>query len=92
MYHDEKDQKNIKAHGVSLAQADDIDWDTAVTRIDNRKNYGETRFITFATYRKQLHCLVWTVRDDNARYISVRKANAREMKIYEQKISKRNAH
>lgn len=78
-----KDAENIAKHGISLADADDLDWDTAQTRIDSRKDYGEIRFATLALRFGRLHCLVWTLRDGETRPISFRKANIRERKRYE---------
>lgn len=83
-YHADKDHKNREAHGLSLAEADGIDWNTAVTFPDLRRDYGEKRFATYAMYNGRLHCLVWTPRDGGSRPISFRKANKREQRKYEE--------
>lgn len=78
-----KNRENLKKHGLSLADADDLDWDTAITNVDTRKDYAEVRLITYAIAFGRVHCLVWTSRDGAIRPISFRKANAREIKKYE---------
>ncbi|MCG5260166.1 BrnT family toxin [Cupriavidus gilardii] len=48
--------------------------------------YGETRYIAYAPIGTRLHCLVFTLRGDTLRAISLRKANFREVRDYEQEI------
>jgi len=78
-----KNAINIAKHGVSFEEVALLEWDTAITRADNRVNYGEERFITYALIEERLYCLVWTVREENIRPISFRKANVKERKRYE---------
>ena len=49
---------------------------------DDRRNYGEGRFITVGLLDGGMVVLVWTPRDDAYRIISMRKANERERRIY----------
>ena len=81
-----KNQVNIDKHGISFEEIKLIDWSSAITAEDTRHNYGEKRYITFAICQNKLHCLVWTIRNENIRPISFRKANKRERYKYEQKI------
>ena len=37
-----KDEINLDKHGLSLADADGFEWETAVVREDTRKQYAET--------------------------------------------------
>lgn len=39
-----KDESNLDKHGLSLADANGFEWDTAVVREDTRKQYAEPRF------------------------------------------------
>jgi uncharacterized protein len=39
-----KDESNIDKHGLSLADADGLEWENAVVRKDARKQYAEPRF------------------------------------------------
>jgi uncharacterized protein len=50
---------------------------------DRRRDYGETRLIAMAPLRLRLHVVVYVERDGERRIISARKANSREVAIYE---------
>jgi uncharacterized protein len=78
-----KNRTNTLKHGASFAQIATMDWSTAITIQDQRMSYGEDRFITYAMIQNRLYCLVWTLRDQRLRPISLRKANLRERKKYE---------
>ena len=82
-FDDRKNAENIAKHGLSFADIDGLDWSSAITRQDDRVDYGEARFVTYALLEGRLHCLVWTPRDDVIRPISFRKANAKERKRYD---------
>ena len=77
-----KDELNIGKHRISLNDANVIRWDTLKAEVDNRRNYGETRYTGFAFIDDRLYCVVFTVRDDALRIISLRKANDREFDRY----------
>ncbi len=77
-----KDAVNITKHGVSMALADQFEWDTAVIWIDNRKNYGEQRMCGIGYIDMRLFFVVFVDRADTRRIISLRKTNKREIEIY----------
>ena len=79
-----KDQNNIEKHGVSLAEAVNIDWSTALVIEDARRNYGEVRMIGYGLIADRLYCVVYTDRSQDRRIISLRKANHREVIRYGQ--------
>lgn len=65
-----------------MAEAGQIfDGDT-LTVEDDRADYGETRFITIGFLQARMVVAVWTWRKEKRRIISLRKANAREQKLY----------
>ena len=74
-----KDEANRAKHGVSLADAAAIEWETVWLRPDDRRSYGETRMIGIGL---RLYGVVFTDRGDDRRIISLRKANAREAASY----------
>ena len=78
-----KDATNVGKHGVSLALADQLDWNAAVVWEDRRRDYGETRFVALAPHTRRLYCVAFTQRAGMRRIISVRKANRREIELYE---------
>lgn len=63
-----------------------LEWSMLLAKPDLRRDYGETRFIGYAPAGDRLYCVVFTDRDDERRIISLRKANAREVKLYEKQI------
>lgn len=79
----EKDEINRRTHGVSLAAATDMDFDTALVVTDERFDYGETRFQSLGLIGGRLHMLAFTLRGRALRAISLRIANQRERRRYE---------
>ena len=79
----EKDALNRHKHGMSLAQAARIDWPKVMATPDNRRSYGEERYIAATPIGARLHVVVFTIRNGTLRIISLRKANRREIKRYE---------
>lgn len=78
-----KDATNLKKHGVSLALADQLDWKAAVVWEDRRRDNGETRFVALAPHARRLYRVAFTQRAGMRRIISLRKANRREIELYE---------
>ncbi|MFJ4292296.1 BrnT family toxin [Cupriavidus sp. NPDC089707] len=80
-----KDAVNQQQHGVSLAAAGLFDFGSALLKADTRKLYGEMRYIAYGPIGPRLYCLVFTIRGGTLRAISLRKANSREVRDYEQR-------
>ncbi len=78
-----KQQENIRKHGISFDDISIFEWSTAITKQDTRSDYGEPRFISYGFVDSRLHVLVWTPRGNLIRPISYRKANERERRQYE---------
>lgn len=78
----DKDAVNVEKHGVSLADASHLEWDTLWAMEDRRREYGERRMIGYALLGERLYCVVFTERSDAYRIISLRKANNREIRFY----------
>lgn len=82
-YDPNKNQANMTSRGIDFAIAVDFDWHTALVIQDERHNYGEARYIAMGRIDERLHVLVFTVRGEVIRVISLRKANKKEVKHYE---------
>jgi uncharacterized DUF497 family protein len=80
----DKDAGNQRKHGLSLALAADMDLSAALIVPDERYSYGESRLQALGPIAGRLHMLVFTMRGDTLRAISLRKANSREEKRYDQ--------
>lgn len=74
---------NIAKHGVDFPLAQDFAWESALIVQDTRHDYGEPRFIAIGLIGERLHVLVFTPRGDAVRIIGLRKANDREVSLYE---------
>jgi len=77
-----KNSANIAKHGVSLTIAADLEWDSAMTWADGRRDYGEARLIGLILIEARLYCVIFTDRGNTRRIISLRKANEREVRRY----------
>jgi uncharacterized DUF497 family protein len=73
---------NLAKHGVAFFAVATFDWSTALVIEDDRMDYGEARFIAVGFIGNRLYVLCFTYRGLNIRVISLRKANARERKLY----------
>ena len=79
-----KDEANMAKHGVSLALAAEIEWSDVLCAADTRRDYGELREVGYAAIEQRLYVVVFVQRGDTMRIISLRKANKREIKHYDQ--------
>lgn len=79
-----KSERNIATRGISFEQAAAFQWDSALIVEDTRKDYGERRFQALGLIGVRLHVLVFTPRARKVHVISLRRANQREMKRYEE--------
>jgi uncharacterized DUF497 family protein len=77
-----KSEANLAKHGLSLAQAEAIEWDSVIAVRDDRRDYGEPRMIGLGYLGPRLVCVVFADRGDERRIISLRKANSREVRRY----------
>ena len=73
-----KEAVNLAKHGISLARWVDLSV-LAIIR-DERFDYGEPRFRAYGHIDGTAYCLVFTVRGERYRPISLRRAHAKEMK------------
>jgi uncharacterized DUF497 family protein len=80
----DKDRSNRDKHGISLADAEKMDLAAAVVVPDERHLYRERRQRAFGLIDGRLHVLVFTMRGEVLRAISLRRANRREVSRYGQ--------
>lgn len=78
-----KNERNIRRHGISFELAQRIFGGPVLTWLDDRKDYGEDRYISIgAVDRVALIVVVHTDRDERVRLISARAASGRERQNY----------
>lgn len=81
--------RTLEARGLDFARAAEVFAGPHMTAPDERKDYGEARWITLGYLDDRLVVLVWTSRDGARRIISLRKANEREVERYQGQLAGR---
>lgn len=79
-----KSKANHAKHGLALSAAERLEWDTAITWPDSRKDYGEVRECGIGYIGLTLHFVVYVDRGPVRGIISLRKANRKEIRRYAQ--------
>ena len=72
----------LGARGLDMARAEEVLTGATLTAEDDRRRYGEDRFITICFLDGAMVVVVWTPRNGAYRVISMRKANERERRLY----------
>ena len=78
---------NIRKHGIDFADVPSIFELDTVTVIDERFEYGETRYQTLGLLKTRIIMVVHTESETVIRIISARKANKYEEETYFNEIS-----
>jgi uncharacterized DUF497 family protein len=78
-----KEAINLSKHGISLARWVDLHV-LAIIR-DDRFEYGEPRYRAYGLIEGVAHCLVFTIRNERYRPISLRRVHAKEMRRHASK-------
>jgi uncharacterized DUF497 family protein len=79
-----KNEANVEQRQLAFTLVEELDWTSALIVEDERKDYGEKRFQVLGLIADRLHAMVFTPRMGKIHVISLRKANVREVKQYEQ--------
>ena len=75
-----KSDKNLLERGIGFEVAVHALEHIIESSVDRRQDYGEIRIIAKCRYDKDILVVIYTLRGDTCRIISVRKANKRERK------------
>ncbi len=78
----QKNQQNILKHGIDFYDAAELFKRPMLREIDNRKEYGEERWIGIGLLQEAVVVTIYTLRSDVIRIISVRRASYYEREIY----------
>ena len=87
-YDAEKRALTLERRGLDFEDAVHVFAGATIDVEDDRRDYGETRWLTFGLLRDRLVALVWTPRGEARHIISMRKANDRERKKYEGQLDR----
>ena len=85
----EKNKANRAKHGIDFEFAKEIFSGVWISKPDNRKDYGENRFIAIGVLEEFVLLAVYTMREQKIRIISIRRANTEEREIYYGYIERR---
>ena len=78
-----KRRQTLAERGIDFADVARFDWDSAIYHQDERRDYGESRILAFGFIDADFVSVVYTLRNDALRIISLRRANKRERKVYD---------
>jgi uncharacterized DUF497 family protein len=70
--------------GISLAGAETLLQGFIVDRVDDRRDYGETRIIAIGEIAGVEFTCIYTLRDEAYRLISLRRASRKERDVYQE--------
>ena len=77
---DVKSSSNREKHGIDFTAIERFAWRTAKT--DETYSHGELRYIATGYLGNRLHVVVYTLRGEKTRIISMRKASESEERRY----------
>ena len=73
-------QRTLADRGLDMRRAKEVFAGFHFTRVDDRFDYGEPRFVTVGMLDSRLVVFVWTPRGSASRIISMRHCHEREAK------------
>jgi uncharacterized DUF497 family protein len=77
-YDPRKREKTLAERGLDFEDAPIVFEGDKFDLEDDRRDYGELRYLTFGKLHDRLVAVVWTPRGDACHVISMRKCNERE--------------
>ena len=78
--HPAKRLQTLQERGLDMRRAGEVFAGLHLTRVDDRFDYGESRYVTAGWLDSQLVVFVWTPRGSARRIISMRHCHEREAK------------
>jgi len=77
-----KNEANLAKHRIDFRDAVRIFEAPVLEKVDTRREYGETRILSFGLYEDVELAVVYTMRGRNRRIISAKRASDSERKTY----------
>lgn len=77
-----KRRETLTRRGLDMARAAEVFEGRTLTVQDDRRDFGEERFVTIGFLDQRMVVVVWTARNGARRIISMRKTNEREQAHY----------
>lgn len=88
IWDDAKRKKTLVERGLDFADAALVFAGRRLSLPDDRRDYGEPRFITAGWLRGRFVVLVWTLRGDDQRIISMRYGHDDEEAYFEEQMGR----
>lgn len=76
-----KREKTLEERGLDFARAEEVFESDSIDVADDRFDYREQRWLTYGFLDGRHVAVVWTVRGDRRRIISMRHMHEREIKV-----------
>ena len=76
----------LAERGLDFAEAESVLDGIKYQFLDERREYGEARITTIGLLRRRMVVVVWTMRGKDRHIISMRKANDREQRQYQDRL------
>lgn len=86
VWDEQKRVANLRKHGIDFAFLYELFADFISERVDDRKDYGEVRWMAYGILRGEVVFVVYTRREYAIRIISARKASRKETEGYRQAL------
>ena len=84
----EKRNRTLASRGLDFRDAGLVFEQAHFDRVDDRKDYGETRVVSTGVLNQAVVVMVWTERVGARRIISMRKADNDERKKYFERLDR----
>jgi uncharacterized DUF497 family protein len=81
-----KNRSNLAKHGLDFEDAEQVLAGLCFSVQDRRFEYGEERLITIGQLEGRVVVIAHVERGEGTRIISMRKANRREQKVYQERF------
>jgi len=81
-WHEPKRQVTLEKRGLDFAHAEQVFAGPTFTFEDDRKDYGEERWVTLGLLRDKVVVIVHTETEDEIRVISMREADKDEQLLF----------
>jgi hypothetical protein len=78
-----KNDANQLKHGIGFELIYEFDWSKAVVEADDRFDYGEGRGLAYGRIDGRGYAVVFVIRGDHVRIISIRRMHEKELKLYD---------
>lgn len=74
-----KRDKTLRERGLDFLDTPAVFEERSLTFVDDRRDYGETRYVTYGWLTNEAVAVVWTERDEGVRVISMRRMHQWEI-------------